>query len=101
MTERYVSETKAIEDLANAIVQKAVSDYKAAYTKYLKKPHDAWNKVRLDELRVFFRGQWFGALTTVDVEYLLEKIENECKEKHALKEALMGKRKETEWKLSK
>ena len=98
MNERFVSEAKAVEDLANAIVEKAVADYKSAYTKYLIKPNDAWNNARLDELRVFFRGQWFGALTTVDVDYLLNEIERECKEKHDLKEALMSRRKETTWK---
>jgi len=95
MAAKHVSEQRACEDLANAIVEKAVADYKAAYTKYLTKPHEYWVRVRLSELRVFFHGQWFGALTTLDADYLLDTIERECKEKHALKAKLMNKRKET------
>lgn len=95
---RNVTETEAFEDLANAIVEKAVIDYKFAYAKYLKKPNDIYVKARLDESRVFFHGQWFGALTTLDAQYLLNQIESECKKKHALKESLMGRRKEQGWK---
>jgi hypothetical protein len=93
-----VTESKGYEDLANAIIEQAASDYKFAYTKYLKKPNDIYVKARLDELRVFFHGQWYGALTTLDANYLLEQIETECKKKHALKESLMGRSKELEWK---
>lgn len=98
MAAKVVTEQEAYEELAQNIITKALADYRLAYTKHLAKPHDAWVNIRLDELRVFFHGQWFGALTTLDADYLLETIERECKEKHALKEALMNRRKETEWK---
>ena len=98
MAKKNVSEKGALEDLASAIITKALDDYKNAYTKHLAKPQDAEVKIRLDELRVFFRGQWFAALTTLDADFLVERIERECKEKHRLKEALMNRRKETEWK---
>ena len=96
--DKYVTENKGYEDLANAIIEQAASDYKSAYTKYLKEPENVHVKARLDELRVFFHGQWYGALTTLDANYLLEQIEAECKKKHALKESLMRRRKEQEWK---
>lgn len=96
--EKYVAENKAYEDLANAIVEQAASDYKYAYSQHLIYPEDINIKSKLDELRVFFHGQWYGALTTLDANYLLEQIEAECKKKHALKESLMERRKEQEWK---
>jgi len=99
MAAKYVSEQKAYEDLANAIVVKAVDDYKRAYMKYLHEPYNIETKSRKDGLRVFFGSESYCALTTLDADYLLESIEKECKEKYALKMQLLRKRKETDsWK---
>lgn len=90
---KSVTEKQAFENLANVIIAKAVADYRLAYSAYLKNPQDVAIQARLDEVRVFFRGQWYGHLTTLDADYLVNQIENECKKKHALKMQLMGKRK--------
>lgn len=57
------------EDLANAIVLQAVSDYRLA-----KKSR---NEHRINELLKFFRSQWFGVLTKIDPEYLILKLDEE------------------------
>ena len=90
---KTVTEKQANENLANAIIAKAVDDYKSAYSAYLRNPQDIAIQARLDEVRVFFKGQWYGHLTTLDADYLVNQIENECKKKHALKMQLVGKRK--------
>ena len=66
-----------LDALANAIVTKAVDDYRKAYMLFLKgkKTSD------LDQLRHFFRSQWCAALTNLNTEALMAEIEKECKEK--------------------
>lgn len=99
MAAKFVSERTAYEDLANAVVAKAVDDYKRAYMKYLHEPYNIYTKSKKDGLRAFFGSESYCALTTMDADFLLETIEKECKEKHALKMQLLRKRKETDsWK---
>ena len=94
MASKYVSEQRAYEDLANAIIAQAVDDYKMAYQAYLETPYDIFVKARVTELRIFFDSEWYGALTTVDAKFLIETVEKECKEKHAIKMKILNKRKE-------
>lgn len=65
------------ERLANAIVLQAVSDYRTALQKIRKYPK---NKEAVDEaLRIerFFRSQWYQTLTSVDGEYLINRLRRE------------------------
>lgn len=57
------------ENLANAVILQAVSDYRAA-----KK---ARNKREQAEVLRFFRSKWFGVLTEVDPEYLIRRLDEE------------------------
>ena len=57
------------ENLANAIVIQAVSDYRMA-----KKSRN--KRVEAEVLR-FFRSQWFGVLTEIDPEYLIRRLDEE------------------------
>lgn len=66
------------EKLANAIVLQAVSDYRAVLQKIRKNPK---NKEAVEEaLRIerFFRSQWYQTLTSVDGEYLIDRLRREA-----------------------
>ena len=65
------------EALANAIVLRAVDDYRLALKKVKKNPS---NREALDEaLRVerFFKSHWYQVLTSVDGEYLINRLRKE------------------------
>ena len=55
-----------IELLANAIILQAVKDYKHAYSPQCRA-----------EIKRFFRSEWFCALTRLDGEMLITRLENE------------------------
>ena len=68
------------EALANAIVLRAVDDYRIALKKVKKNPH---NKDALDEalqIERFFGSQWYQVLTSVDGEYLINRLRREVSE---------------------
>ena len=68
------------EALANAIVLQAVNDYRAALKKVKKNPN---NRTALDEalqIERFFKSQWYQVLTTVDGEYLINRLRREVSE---------------------
>ena len=68
------------EALANAIVLQAVNDYRAALKKVKKNPN---NRTALDEalqIERFFRSQWYQVLTSVDWEYLINRLRREVSE---------------------
>ena len=65
------------ERLANAIILQAASDYRVALKKIKARPK---NREAIDEaLRIerFFRSDWYQALTSVDGEYLIERLQDE------------------------
>lgn len=68
------------EALANAIVLQAVNDYRVALKKVKKNPN---NRDALDEalqIERFFRSQWYQVLTSVDGEYLINRLRREVSE---------------------
>lgn len=65
------------EGLANAIVLLAVKDYRVALNKLRKNPR---NKAALEEKEScerFFRSNWYSVLTSVDPEYLIQRLNEE------------------------
>ena len=65
------------EKLANEIVLQAVSDYRAALKKVKKNPN---NRDVIDEalqIEKFFRSEWYQTLTSLDGEYLIERLRKE------------------------
>lgn len=75
-----VTKKEAIENLANAIIMKAVIDYKAALIKLRRcKTFQARTRARgiIIECEAFFRSQWFGILTDLDPEMLIRKVKEE------------------------
>lgn len=65
------------QNLANAIIVLAVKDYRTALRRCKKHPHDPEYAQERDSLERFFRSGWFGVLTSLDGEVLMEKIKME------------------------
>ncbi len=68
------------EALANAIVLQAVNDYRDALRKVKKNPN---NRDALDEalqIERFFKSGWYQVLTSVDGEYLINRLRKEASE---------------------
>lgn len=71
------------EDLANAIVVRAAEDYVDACRKYekAKEPEEKHNASIIKRQVVkFFRSRWFGELTTVNPEFLIDRLNVEAVE---------------------
>ena len=65
------------ERLANGIILQAVKDYREALQDLRVNPSypDALRTV--SEVERFFRSGWFSALTTIDPEVLIKKLQSE------------------------
>lgn len=67
------------ENLANAIVLQAVKDYRDALRRLKKKPSNKAAMSDAMECKRFFRSGWYKTLTSVDGEYLINKLREEAK----------------------
>ena len=65
------------ENLANAIILQAVKDYREARRKLKKRPKNEDAKLMISDCEAFFRSDWFKALTELDDEMLLRKLQEE------------------------
>ena len=65
------------ENLANAIILQAVKDYREARKKHKKRPKNEDAKLMIADCEAFFRSDWFKALTELDDEMLLRKLQEE------------------------
>ena len=65
------------EILANAIVEQAAKDYRWARTVLRKAAENVEAMAMRSDTERFFRSAWFGQLTSIDGEWLLEKLEGE------------------------
>lgn len=66
------------ENLANAIIIQACKDFRRAYKRYLRRYRSSDKPdTELLELESFFRSDWYKALTSVDGEYLMDRIKKE------------------------
>ena len=68
---------KNYENLANAIIEQVVTDYRRARTALGKDAENVAAAAMRSETERFFRSAWFGQLTSLDGEWLLEKLEGE------------------------
>ena len=67
------------EELANAIITRAVKDWRSARRKLKKNPN---NREAIDELKDcenFIRSKWFGLLSDLDGELLMQKLYEEMR----------------------
>lgn len=65
------------ERLANAIVLKAVKDYRHALKRLKKYPENEDALYTKFEVERFFRSDWYTLLTTVDPETLIKRLNEE------------------------
>ena len=64
--------------LANGIVEQAVKDYRAAL-KTLRRHPDSKAAMATDmEVERFFHSDWYGQLTTIDPDYLIDRLRKEA-----------------------
>lgn len=72
--------TEPYERLANAIVLQAVKDYRDALNKNKKRPRYEPAKYTIAEVERFFHSEWYRELTSVDSNFLIEKLKSEVRE---------------------
>ena len=65
------------EKLANAIILQAVKDYRDALKKLARGRKNTSAEDTKRECERFFRSKWHGALTSVDGEMLIRKLNEE------------------------
>lgn len=68
------SEGDPYENLANAIVAQAASDYLASLKKIKKNPRNKAAMAEAMEIEQFFHSGWYGVLTGVNPDYLIRKL---------------------------
>lgn len=76
MAGKYLAE-EPYERLANAIVLQAASDYKRDLKKLKKNPQNRDVMNNALQIENFFRSPWYQVLTTVDGEFLIQKLQKE------------------------
>lgn len=69
--------TDPFENLANSIILQAVKDYRVARKKVKYRPKNKEAKLMVEDCERFFRSDWFRALTSIDGEMLLTKLQEE------------------------
>lgn len=72
-----INDPKPYEELANAIVLQAVKDYRNALAQLDRYPRNKDAKTEKEECERFFRSGWFKALTEIDSEYLIRRLNEE------------------------
>ena len=63
--------------LTNAIVEQAAKDYRSALKALARDSDNAYIQDEVKSLERFFRSRWYGILTNVDGEYLMERLRAE------------------------
>ena len=69
------------ENLINAIVLQAVKDYRDALKRLKKKPQNTDAMSTAMEIEQFFHSAWYQTITSVDGDYLIQKLREEAKSK--------------------
>ena len=65
------------EVLANAIIEQAAKDYRGARTVLHKAAENVEAMAMRSDTERFFRSAWFGQLTSINGEWLLQQLEGE------------------------
>ena len=68
---------KGYEELANAIVLQAVTDYRIALKALAANPDDRYAKYEAKRIERFFLSAWFRCLTEVDGKWLMDQLKKE------------------------
>ena len=72
-----IIDEEATTRLANAIVITAAKDYRTALKKLKRNPKNKDAMATAMECERFFRSDWYKALTSVDGEWLINKLRQE------------------------
>ena len=64
--------------LANAIIEQAVEDYRAALKILRRHPDSKAAMAEAMELERFFHSGWYGVLTEIDPDYLIKRLRKEA-----------------------
>lgn len=73
-----MSDIQNYENLANAIIQQAAKDYIHAL-RTVKRRKNAEEALREAlEIEAFFHSPWYGTLTQIDPDYLIERLRKEA-----------------------
>ena len=67
-------------ELANAIILRAVSDYRCALHRLKKKPDSKKSATTKRECERFFRSGWYATLTDINGELLIRRLKEEITE---------------------
>jgi len=65
------------ENLAHAIIRQAVYDYRDALKKLKKDEKDIKALATKSEVEQFFHSKWYGILTGIDADFVLERVRAE------------------------
>ena len=68
------------QNLANAIIEQAVKDYREALRRLKRHPDSKAAMELAMECERFFRSGWYGVLTDIDPDYLIERLRKEAAE---------------------
>jgi hypothetical protein len=71
--------TESYERLASAIILQAVKDYRDALRKLKKRPCYDPAKDMIAEVERFFHADWYRELTSIDGNFLIEKLSSEVR----------------------
>ena len=69
------------DDLAEAIILRAVEDYRHVNNRLQAKPEDTRLQTRKAEIEDFFRSSWFQVLTDLNGKHLLHQLQAEMKDR--------------------
>lgn len=64
--------------LANTIVKQAAQDYLAALKTLRRHPDSKAAMAEAMEIECFFHSPWYGVLTQVDPDYLIDRLRKEA-----------------------
>lgn len=63
--------------LANAIIEQAVKDYREALRSLRRHPDSKAAMQTAMEIENFFHSDWYGVLTDIDPDYLIDRLRKE------------------------
>lgn len=76
-----VENVEAYEKLANAVIVIACKDYRKVIKKLSRNPGNRDALVAKKSIERFFRSGWFGVLTSIDPEMLIDRLQKEVRDK--------------------
>jgi len=89
---KIVGQKEAYENLANAIIESAVQDYKWALIHLKKHPDSRLAQEEVRRQEKFFYSEWFEVLTNLDPSYLIRKLKEMVAEMDDKKSKSEGKK---------